>query len=85
MDRRSPEKAAIVWEHGRRNFELRATGQIALVGPMAGPGEIVGMSVFSTGIDETKALMEADPAIRAGIFVFETRPWISFPGNALPA
>ncbi len=84
-DSRAPELAKIVWEHGRRNFELRAAGQIALVGPLGGAGDVAGMSVFSTGVEETRALMADDPAIRAGIFVFEARPWISFPGDSLPA
>ena len=31
---RDPSSRPIVWEHGRRNFELRAAGKLAIVCPI---------------------------------------------------
>lgn len=81
---RSPEVAAIVWEHGRRNFELRAAGQIALVGPSEPDAPFVGMAVFNTTLEEARSLLDADPAVAAGVFTYQLAPWWSFPGDALP-
>ena len=81
---RPPEQAKIVHEHGRRNMQLSAEGKIALVGPIAAGGEIVGMSIFSVGEKETRALMEGDGAVRAGIFVYDVATFYGFPGDGLP-
>jgi hypothetical protein len=81
---RPPEDARLIWEHGRRNFELRAAGKMLLVGPASGP-DIVGLSVFGIGVAEVRELMDQDPAIRAGLLVYETMDWMSFPGDGLPA
>ena len=81
----TPESQPVIWEHGRRNFQLRASGALALVGPLTDGGTFVGMCVFTVGQDETRKLMEADPAIVAGILTFEIHTWKSFPGDGLPA
>ena len=81
----SAEAQAIVWEHGRRNFELRAAGKLAIVTPVADDTDLAGVGIFTTDIDETRALMAADPAVVAGVLVPEVHPIRSFPGDALPA
>jgi hypothetical protein len=83
-DTRSPEKARIVWEHGRRNMRLQAEGIKALVGPIGGGGDFVGLSVFNVGAEQARALMEEDGAVKAGIFVYEMVTWFEFPGDGLP-
>lgn len=78
---------SIIWEHGRRNFELRAAGQLAVVVPMGaddGTSDIVGLGIFTTTPEETAALLAPDPAIVAGWLVAEIRAGRSFPGDALP-
>lgn len=82
---RSTEIAALVWEHGRRNFELRAAGQIAMVGPADADGTFLGMAIFTTDLDETGRLLDTDPAVVAGIFSYQLTAWWSFPGDGLPA
>lgn len=79
---------SVIWEHGRRNFELRAAGKLAVVVPMGfgdGTSDVVGLCIFVTGVDETKALMATDPAIVAGWLTAEIRQGRSFPGDGLPA
>jgi len=75
---------AVIWEHGRRNFELRAAGKLALVGPITDESGYCGLGVFSTSLDEARSLMDEDPGVRAGIFTYEVHPWRSFPGDGLP-
>ena len=82
-EKRAEEGAdAVVWEHGRRNFELRASGELAIVGPL-GDGEFAGMYIFNTDPARTRELLEADPAIRAGVFTYQLQTLHSFPGDAL--
>jgi hypothetical protein len=80
----SPDGPATVWEHGRRNFELRAAGSLAVVLPVGGDSDVRGVGIFTTDPDETRSIMEGDPAVRAGLLSYEVYPSRSFPGDALP-
>jgi hypothetical protein len=75
----------LIWEHGRRNFELRAAGKLAIVGPIPDDSDTCGLGIFAVERDEAEELMREDPAIKAGIFAFVLHPYRSFPGDALPA
>ena len=35
--------------------------------------------------EETKEIMDGDPGVQAGLFVYEVHPCRGFPGDALPA
>lgn len=84
--KRSEEGAnAVVWEHGRRNFALRADGVLAIVCPVSDGSNWVGFGVFDATVEETTRLMEEDPGVQAGIFTYEVHPVRSFPGDRLPA
>jgi hypothetical protein len=74
----------IIWEHGRRNFGLRADGKVALVGPLDATDDPVGIYAFTTNRDETVRLMDDDPAVKAGLFTYTVHNWRSFPGDTLP-
>lgn len=82
---RPPEQARIVWEHVRRNMQLQAEGKKALVGPIEGGGDIVGLTVFVVPEAEARQLMQDDPAVAAGIFAYDVVIWHEFPGDGLPA
>jgi len=75
---------SIIWEHGRRNFALRAAGQLVVVVPLATETDMAGIGIFTTSIEETRALMADDPAIKAGWLTFEVYAGRSFPGDGLP-
>ena len=81
---RTPEQSKIVWEHGRRNMALNAEGKIALVGPIVGGGELVGLYVFTVPETEARTLMDAGGGVQAGVFVYEVATWFGFPGDGLP-
>jgi len=78
-----PDVQKIIWEHGRRNFELRAEGKLSIVCPVTAEGGLSGLGIFTTGIEETKEIMNGDPAVIAGIFTYEVYPCRSFRGDAL--
>jgi hypothetical protein len=82
--RREPGVEKIVWEHGRRNFALRADGLLAVVCPVADDGDVSGISIFNASVEETVKLMDEDPGVMAGIFVYEVHACRGFPGDSLP-
>ncbi len=81
--RNEPGADRIVWEHGRRNFELRRDGILCVVCPIADESDVSGLGIFSTAPDETRRVMNEDPGVKAGIFTYEIHPTHSFPGDAL--
>jgi hypothetical protein len=79
-----PGAEKIVWEHGRRNFVLRAEGHLCIVCPVNDGSEVKGVGVFAGGVEEVHGIMRDDPGVKAGLFVYEVHATRSFPGDALP-
>ena len=74
----------IIWEHGRRNFELRARGTLAIVCPVVGESNLSGLCIFTTNSEETRKIMNGDPGVEAGLFTYEIHSTKTFPGSRLP-
>ena len=83
-DRNKPGVEKIIWEHGRRNFVLRAEGLLSIVCPVADGSDVSGVGIFNADIDEVKSIMNEDPAVKEGVFVYEIHACRSFPGDSLP-
>jgi hypothetical protein len=81
---RGEETGKIVWEHGRRNFQLRAEGLLSIVCPINDGSGICGVGIFGTDAEAVKKIMDEDPGVLAGIFTYEIHPCRSFPGDSLP-
>ncbi len=82
---RKEERAhAIVWEHARRNFELRAEGELPIVCPIIDGSGWSGVGIFNASLERTREIMENDPGVKEGIFTYEVHPCRGFPGDALP-
>ncbi len=79
-----PGVEKIVWEHGRRNFALRAEGILSIVCPVLDESDVRGIGIFNATAEETKKIMDEDPGVRADVFVYEVHPSRSFPGDCLP-
>jgi hypothetical protein len=79
-----PRAAEIIWEHGRRNFQLRAEGVLCIVCPVLDGGDVKGIGIFNAPVDETRAIMDQDPGVQAGVFIYEAHLCRSFPGDSLP-
>jgi hypothetical protein len=79
-----PAVEKIIWEHGRRNFSLRAAGLLSIVCPVNDGTGVFGIGIFNTDIHEAKKIMDGDPGVERQIFVYELHPCRSFPGDRLP-
>ena len=74
----------IIWEHGRRNFALRADGILSIVCPISDESKLAGIGIFNAHVEEVKKIMDGDPAVQAGVLVYETHLCRGFPGDSLP-
>jgi hypothetical protein len=74
----------IVWEHGRRNFDLRANGVLPIVCPVNDGSDVSGVGIFNATVEEVQKIMEDDPGVKAGVFVYELHVCRGFPGSSLP-
>jgi len=83
-NRSRPGAEKIIWEHARRNFLLRAQGLLPIVCPISDGSDLAGIGIFNANIEETKSIMDQDPALKEGIFVYEAHPCRSLPGDCLP-
>jgi hypothetical protein len=79
-----PGVEKIIWEHGRRNFSLRAAGLLSIVCPVNDGTGVFGIGIFNTDVQEAKKIMDEDPGVRKAIFIYELHPCRSFPGDKLP-
>jgi hypothetical protein len=74
---------ALIWEHGRRNFSLRADGLLSIVCPVTDDTELCGVAIFNTSVERARQLMDEDPGVQAGVFSYEVHPVRGFPGDTL--
>lgn len=78
-----PDVFPIIWEHGRRNYALRAEGKLLIVCPVPDESDIAGVGIFCTDLEETKKILDNDPAVKAKVLFYEIHPTFSFPGDSL--
>lgn len=81
---KEPGVEKIIWEHGRRNFQLREEGFLPIACPINDGSGITGVGIFNRDPDDVEKIMEGDPGVMAGIFTYEIHPTRSFPGAKLP-
>ena len=74
----------IVWEHGRRNFGLRADGVLPIVCPVTDDTDLCGIAIFNTSVERARQIMNEDPGVQAGVFRYEVHPVRGFAGDSLP-
>jgi hypothetical protein len=79
-----PASNPILWEDGRRNFALREAGLLSVVCPISDGTDVAGIGIFNAEPAEVERLLESDPAVQAGVLVFELHPARGFPGDSLP-
>ena len=57
---------------------LLDSGKVIIAGPFTDSAEVAGVYIFrAQSADEAKALVEADPIVKAGVYVAEMHPWWS--------
>lgn len=74
----------IIWQHGCRNMELRLDGLLPIICRVTDDSDIAGIGVFNATEEEVRSIMDDDPGVKAGVFVYEVHPCLSFPGDSLP-
>ena len=52
--------------------------------PVSDGSDVSGVGIFNADLDEVKSIMDADPAVKEGVFVYEVHVCRSFPGDCLP-
>jgi hypothetical protein len=74
----------IIWEHGRRNHALCAVGVLSIVCPISDGSDLAGVGIFNASVEEVKKIIDKDPAVQAGVLIYEMHACRSFPGDSLP-
>jgi hypothetical protein len=75
---RNGEVAAIIWAHGRRNFALHLAGLMPVVCPIVDESGVAGVAILAADETAVAQLLDADPAIRAGVLTYELHPTRTF-------
>ena len=78
-----PGVEKIIWEHGRRNFAIRAEGILSIVCPLSDDSNLKGVGIFNASVEEVKKIMDDDPGEKEGVFISEIHKCRSFPGDTL--
>jgi len=57
--------------------QITDQGKLAIAGPFpfSDPGELLGVSIFRVGGEQTAKLLQEDPIIKAGLLRTEIHPW----------
>jgi hypothetical protein len=79
----APDADDLVGQHVKRNFDLKLSGDIAVVGPMRSEGDVRGLYIFNCDVARATELIAEDPAVVAGFFVYEVQELMAFPGDTL--
>lgn len=82
--RNEPGVEKIIWEHGRRNFALRADGVLPIVCPVNDGSNVKGVGIFNASVEQVKKIMDEDPGVKAGVFVYGIHVCRGFPRDCLP-
>src|SRR6266446_698979 len=78
---KTPATEKIQAAHIANITKLHDAGKLVLAGPFTDDGNWRGIFVFKTAsIEETKSLIENDPAVQAGRLSYEIHPWATRKG-----
>ncbi len=72
------DREPILREHFMNVMSMLASGQAVIAGPMADNTGLAGIIILrAASAAQAKTLVDADPAIKAGLFAAEMHPWWS--------
>ncbi len=77
--RDNPENERLQFQHLQHLLKLQMLGKLYLNGPTLAGDDILGVSVYAVGLEEARALAEADPKVKAGYLTVEAIPWMAVP------
>jgi hypothetical protein len=61
-----PGTERFAWEHGRRNFVLRADGSLLIVYPISDGSDFKEVGIFNADASKTRRIMDEDPGVKGG-------------------
>jgi uncharacterized protein YciI len=74
----TPETQRILHQHLVNVLALLDTGKAVLAGPLGDDTDLAGIFVLrASSAEEAKTWVDADPAVKAGLFTAEMHPWFS--------
>jgi uncharacterized protein YciI len=71
------DRNKILLQHRDSVVALLDSGKMVIAGPFGDETELAGIFVLRTTADEAKALVDQDPAVKAGLMSSEIHPWFS--------
>ena len=75
---KAEDRNAIVQQHLKNVLALLTSGKLIIAGPFDDSSDLAGIFIFRTAsADEAKALVDTDPAVKAGFMIPEMHPWSS--------
>jgi hypothetical protein len=75
---RNDKVTSIIWAHGKRNTALHLAGFLPVVCPIADGSGVAGVGIFAADETAVAEILDADPAIRAGVLTYELHPTRTF-------
>ena len=77
----TPKTQRIQAGHMANIRKMGATGKLIVAGPLSDNGELRGVLIFErTSIEEAQAMVDQDPAVKAGRLIVELHPWFAAAG-----
>ena len=77
----TPETRSLQAAHMANVQKMAATGKLIVAGPMGDDGDLRGVFIFKEATpEEARAMMAADPAVKAGRFISEVHAWFAAAG-----
>jgi uncharacterized protein YciI len=73
----APDFMDVMKQHHAFVKEMIEQGKLAIAGPFpfSDPGELLGVSIFRVGGEQTAKLLQDDPIVKAGLLKTEIHPW----------
>jgi hypothetical protein len=75
---------AIIYQHGRRLAGLHRDGILPIVCPTTDSSDFSGLGIFTADAADVARIMNADPAVTAGVLTYELHAVRGFPRSTLP-
>jgi uncharacterized protein len=82
----APEFMGVMKQHLALVKRMTEQRTLAIAGPFASSdgGELLGVSIFCVGAEQTATLLKDDPAVKAGLLRLEPHPWGTGKGVLAP-